>query len=50
MRETESFCADPISQRYEFNFFLPRGSAAGAARSAIALGSGTFAPMAIEVV
>ena len=32
VREIESFCADPISQRYEFNFRLPEKIAAGPTR------------------
>jgi len=47
--EIESFCADPISQRYEFNFRLPAGIAAGRHEVLVSLGKRRFAPLAIEV-
>ncbi|MEO8596383.1 MAG: class I SAM-dependent methyltransferase [Candidatus Solibacter sp.] len=48
-REIESFCADPITQRYEFNFRLPERIAPGPHEVVVSLGKRTFAPMAIEV-
>jgi SAM-dependent methyltransferase len=48
-REIESFCADPITQRYEFNFKLPHGIAKGAHEVVVSLGKRAFAPLAIEV-
>ena len=48
-REIESFCADPITQRYEFNFKLPERIAKGAHEVVVSLGKRTFAPLAIEV-
>jgi SAM-dependent methyltransferase len=47
--EIESFCADPITQRYEFNFKLPRGIAKGAHEVVVTMGKRTFAPLGIEV-
>jgi hypothetical protein len=49
VREIESFCADPISQRYEFNFRLPEKIAAGPHEVLVSLGKRKFAPLAIEV-
>jgi hypothetical protein len=48
-REIESFCADPVTQRYEFNFKLPERIAPGAHEVQISLGRRTFPPLAIEV-
>jgi hypothetical protein len=47
--EIESFCADPISQRYEFNFRLPAQVAPGPHEVLVSLGKRKFAPLAIEV-
>ena len=47
--EIESFCADPITQRYEFNFKLPERMAAGLHEVTVSLGRRTFAPLGIEV-
>ena len=47
--ETETFCADPISQRYEFNFRLPESIGPGPHEVRVSLGKRTFAPLAIEV-
>ena len=47
--QIESFCADPISQRYEFNFRLPKSIAAGPHDVLVSLGKRVFAPLAIEV-
>ena len=49
VREIESFCVDPLSQHYEFNFRLPEGLAAGEHFVSMALGRRAFAPFAIEV-
>jgi len=48
--EIESFCADPVTQRYEFNFKLPPGSPRGPHEVEVRLGKRRFAPLAIEVV
>jgi SAM-dependent methyltransferase len=47
--EIESFCADPISQRHEFNFRLPAGIVPGPHEVLVSLGKRTFAPLEIEV-
>jgi hypothetical protein len=47
--EIESFCADPVSQRYEFNFRLPPRIAPGPNQVLVSLGKRTFAPLDIEV-
>ncbi len=48
--ETESFCVDPVAQRWEFNVPLPAGIGGGTHEVRIALGRREFAPVAIEVV
>jgi SAM-dependent methyltransferase len=48
-QEIDSFCADPLTQRYEFNFRLPDAIRAGAHQVVIELGRRTFAPLPIEV-
>jgi SAM-dependent methyltransferase len=47
--EIESFCADPISQRYEFNFKLPETISKGPHEVLVSLGKRKFAPLEIEV-
>jgi hypothetical protein len=47
--EIESFCADPVSQRYEFNFRLPARIAKGRREVLVSLGKRKFAPLEIEV-
>ena len=47
--EIESFCADPITQRYEFNFRLPERIGPGPHEVQVLLGKRTFPPLAIEV-
>jgi hypothetical protein len=47
--EIDRFCADPITQRYEFNFKLPERIGSGAHSVEVRLGKRTFAPLAIEV-
>jgi SAM-dependent methyltransferase len=47
--DIESFCADPISQRYEFNFRLPARIAPGPHQVLVTLGKRKFAPLDIEV-
>jgi hypothetical protein len=47
--DIDSFCADPISQRYEFNFRLPGGIARGSHEVLVTMGKRTFPPLGIEV-
>ena len=47
--DVDSFCADPLTQRYEFNFRLPDGIHAGPHEVQVQLGRRTFPPLAIEV-
>jgi hypothetical protein len=47
--EIESFCADPVSQRYEFNFKLPERTSKGPHEVLVSLGKRKFAPLEIEV-
>jgi SAM-dependent methyltransferase len=47
--DIDSFCADPVSQRYEFNFRVPPDIAPGAREVHVRLGKREFAPLAIEV-
>ncbi len=47
--EIDSFCADPIGQRYEFNFRLPESIRSGPHEVRIALGHRALAPLPIEV-
>ena len=47
--QTESFCVDPVAERWEFNVPLPKGIAMGAHEVRIALGRRAFRPVAIEV-
>jgi hypothetical protein len=47
--DIESFCADPISQRFEFNFRLPPRVARGLHQVVVTLGKRKFAPLDIEV-
>ena len=47
--ETDSFCADPMVRRYEFNFRLPRGVGSGAHQLRIGMGRHDFPPLTIEV-
>jgi SAM-dependent methyltransferase len=49
VREIESFCADPISQRYEFNFRLPENTAPGPYEVLVSLAKRKFPPLQIEV-
>jgi SAM-dependent methyltransferase len=49
MREIDSFCADPLTQRYEFNFRLPDTIRPGAQEVVVQLGRRKFAPLPIEV-
>jgi SAM-dependent methyltransferase len=48
-KETESFCADPVSQRYEFNFKLPEGIGRGPHRLEVRLGKIILPSVEIEV-
>jgi len=47
--EVDSFCADPVTQRWEFNFRLPQSIRAGKHEVQVQLGRRVFAPLAIEV-
>jgi SAM-dependent methyltransferase len=47
--EIDSFCADPTTLRYEFNFKLPPRIGAGPHELVVKLGKRVFAPLAIEV-
>lgn len=47
--DIDSFCADPVSQRYEFNFRLPDRVSNGPHEVLVTMGKRTFAPLAIEV-
>lgn len=47
--DTESFCADPVSQRYEFNFRLPDRIRKGHHEVTVSMGKRVFPPLAIEV-
>ena len=47
--DTESFCADPISQRYEFNFRLTDRIGKGPHQVTVKMGKRVFPPLAIEV-
>jgi SAM-dependent methyltransferase len=48
--ETDSFCADPMVRRYEFNFRLPPGAGPGAHQLRIGMGKHDFPPLTIEVL
>jgi hypothetical protein len=50
VREIESFCADPVMRRYEFNFRLPEGCGPGAHQLRIGMGKRDFPPVTIEVL
>jgi hypothetical protein len=47
--EIDSFCADPISLRHEFNFKVPPSIRPGPHEVHVKLGRRTFPPLAIEV-
>ncbi|HTS64909.1 MAG TPA: class I SAM-dependent methyltransferase [Candidatus Acidoferrales bacterium] len=47
--ELDAFCADPVTQRWEFNFRLPENIRAGSHEVQVQLGRRVFAPLAIEV-
>ncbi|MEI9973408.1 MAG: methyltransferase domain-containing protein [Ignavibacteriota bacterium] len=49
VRETDSFCTDPILRRYEFNFRMPEGLGKGGHVLQLKMGKRTFPPMGIEV-
>ena len=46
----ESFCTDPVGQRWEFNFNIPAGMAPGPHHVSLAIGRRAFPPIPIEVV
>jgi 2-polyprenyl-3-methyl-5-hydroxy-6-metoxy-1,4-benzoquinol methylase len=45
----ETFCTDPVEQRYEVNLQLPKAIAPGRHELRVSLGRRAFAPVAIEV-
>ena len=47
--EIDSFCADPVGLRYEFNFNLPHSIGPGMHEVEVRLGKRVFAPLPIEV-
>jgi SAM-dependent methyltransferase len=47
---SDTFCVDPIAQRYEFNVDLPQGIGSGPHEVRIAVGKRPFPAMPIEVV
>lgn len=47
--DIDSFCADPVTMRYEFNFKLPPRTGFGYHAVEVRLGKRTFAPLGIEV-
>jgi hypothetical protein len=47
--DTESFCADPVTQRYEFNFRLTERIRKGPHEVTVKLGRRVFPPLPIEV-
>jgi SAM-dependent methyltransferase len=49
VRETDSFCTDPILRRFEFNFRMPEGVGPGGHVLRLAMGKREFPPMGIEV-
>jgi len=46
---SDTFCVDPVAQRWEFNVQLPKGIGSGPHEVRIAIGKRAFPPMAIEV-
>ena len=49
VRDTDSFCTDPILRRYEFNFRMPDGVGKGGHVLRLAMGKREFPPMGVEV-
>jgi hypothetical protein len=47
--DTDYFCADPVSRRYEFNFRLPERTPKGPNAVLVTMGKRAFPPLAIEV-
>lgn len=45
----DSFCVDPLYQRYEFNFPVPPGTEVGLHQVRVWLGKRAFAPVTVEV-
>ena len=45
----DAFCVDPLFQRYEFNFPVPRGTPPGGHEVQVWLGKRGFAPVMVEV-
>jgi len=46
---SDTFCVDPVAERWEFNVDLPAGIGSGPHEVRIAMGKRAFPPMAIEV-
>src|SRR5437588_1083594 len=49
VRDSDWFCADPVSQRYEFNFRLPDRVGKGPRELVVSMGKREFPPSGIEV-
>jgi hypothetical protein len=49
VRNPDWFCTDPLTRRYEVNFWLPEQTAPGPHEIRLRLGKREFAPVAIEV-
>lgn len=49
VREPDSFCTDPLTSRYEFNFRVPEGLARGPHELVMRVGRRTLARMPVEV-
>jgi hypothetical protein len=47
---SDTFCVDPVAQRWEFNVDLPPGTSSGPHEVRIAMGRRAFPPMTVEVV
>jgi hypothetical protein len=47
--DADSFCADPTTQRWEFNFRLPPEIGPGPHEVMVSLGARRFAPLPISV-
>jgi hypothetical protein len=46
---SDSFCVDPVAERWEFNIDVPASAGPGPHEVRIAIGKRTFPPMVIEV-
>jgi len=50
MAASDTFCVDPVAQRWEFNVHLPPGTPGGRHEVRISMGRRAFPPMSVEVV